>query len=770
MKKNDSKWLEFEYYSMNFHINKYNHKVWHQSIIPEDELYKAGFINDFNRTRLNRLAILRESKNNSVKYGDYGMDFLAYDSITGIYHACQSKCYSGRNKVTIKDIATFQSIVMNRFKTLGYLYTFGKLEINLQEDLLNGGFIVHNRLLNFTGEIKSIENIDEIKYELRLYQKEAIQAILGEGRKSIEIACGLGKTLIAGHVLKESDYKKIICIAPLRVSVEQLQNRIMPFLDNKYKSLLVDTEGTTDIDIINKNIEDNEYLIIFSTYKSAQDLLNEIVTGEEYLIVDEVHNALNMGEFVNKFENCLLMSATIPEELYEIIEDVDNVFTYGIAEAIQNKYICDYEVHLPYIDNGVVEVSENFPGDAKVEFLITGMLKTGSRRCIVYLSSCSECEPFMNMFKESMSIYHGICKVWCEKIDNTVNSKDRTIILNKFQNDKDNDFYIIASVRILDEAIDISKCDSEFIIHVGEQSSDIRTVQRLQRGGRLDLENPMKKNNLFMWCEDWSKAINTLTLLKNSDIDFHKKINIINPKYNENSNIDKKKIVNKKIIELKNYISIQCLNFDERWEIKYKLLKEFIKENNRIPNCKEEYKNIKIGSWCNVQRKKYKKQILDDERIQKLEEIKIWKWGEKKISKKLSWDENYKILLDFIKENNRIPKKIEEYKDIKIGIWCTNQKKSYNKNKLDNERIKKLEEVKIWKWGEKEEVKIWKWGENYKILLDFIKENNRIPKAKEEHNNIKIGAWCSKKRQLYNKNKLDNERIKKLEKIIEWYW
>lgn len=161
------------------------------------------------------------------------------------------------------------------------------------------------------------------------------------------------------------------------------------------------------------------------------------------------------------------------------------------------------------------------------------MLKTGSRRCIVYLSNCSECEPFMNMYKEAMEKYHGIDKVWCKKIDNKVNNKERTNILNEFQNNKDYEFYIIASVRILDEAIDIPKCDSEFITHIGDHTSDIRTVQRLQRGGRLDSENPSKKNNLFMWCEDWAKAIDALNLLKESDIDFHKKIKIINSKYDE---------------------------------------------------------------------------------------------------------------------------------------------------------------------------------------------------------------------------------------------
>jgi len=174
--------LEFEFYSINYHINKYGHKVWHQSVIPEDELYKAGFIHNFNRTRLNRLALLREENGNSVKYGDYGMDFLALDEETGLYHAGQSKCYLC-NKVSSNDLGTFYEVLV-RIPNTGYLYTTNKITINLYEtiQLKQNKWIIHNQLSDFNGEVKTINNINEIQYELRPYQKEAIQAILG-GKK-----------------------------------------------------------------------------------------------------------------------------------------------------------------------------------------------------------------------------------------------------------------------------------------------------------------------------------------------------------------------------------------------------------------------------------------------------------------------------------------------------------------------------------------------------------------------------------------------------------
>jgi len=100
----------------------------------------------------------------------------------------------------------------------------------------------------------------------------------------------------------------------------------------------------------------------------------------------------------------------------------------------------------------------------------------------------------------------------------------------------------------------------------------------------------------------------------------------------------------------------------DTWSDKYILLQEYIKEYNKIPKCDEIYKDIKIGKFISHQREYYKKNILDNERIKKLEEINKWLW--EKID---TWSDNYELLINFVKENNRIPSSIEKYKDIKIG-------------------------------------------------------------------------------------------------------
>ena len=55
------------------------------------------------------------------------------------------------------------------------------------------------------------------------------------------------------------------------------------------------------------------------------------------------------------------------------------------------------------------------------------------------------------------------------------------------------------SIRILDEGIDIVKCDSIFIT---DNTSEKRIVQRMCRATRLDEDNPCRIANVFLWTDD----------------------------------------------------------------------------------------------------------------------------------------------------------------------------------------------------------------------------------------------------------------------------
>lgn len=783
--KEQSEWLAFEYFALKHHAETYGHQVWHTSTIPEDELFNAGVIHDFNKHRLKRLAMKREAEGKPLKYSDYGMDFLAKETTPDgdVYHACQAKHYLSR-KVSGNDLGTFFLVLLSQIKQTGYLYTTGDLEVNLKENLKNTDQRVVHHQIPFETSGKLIIK-DETKLQLRTYQQEAIKAVLGEGKKVIEIACGLGKTLIAAHVLKQSpQYKRIICVAPLCVSVEQLRDRMGAFLPF-YEKLLVDSDagGTTDVDIVQERLKTDKPVILFTTFKSFEEVLAPVLTGDEYLIVDEVHNAIqrsSLCETFNTFKNALFMSATIPEELYEVL-DAEKVFSYGLADGIKNRFICDYEVLLPAITYNEelkiqmvdVDVPESLTCDlsAKALFLATGMLRTGSRRCIVYMRNCAECDVFMEVFQKVMETYHGL-NVLCDKIDQSVSGKNRKRILEEFQSDDRYDMYVITSVRILDEAIDIPRCDSEFVTCVGDATSDIRTVQRLQRGGRLDPQNPFKKNHLFLWAEDWAPAIGALTLLKDADPDFKVKLRVLDVNYDRGCDMEGRKRVTLQCEDLNKYVDVKCMIPRERWEMRRQLWIAMYEKLGKKPSTtSKDPDELRAATWQNSMRKARKgtaNVYVTDEQLRILEETPGWTWVEEG-----TWAEQYNNWVQQHKKLRKNPSRdSEDMNEQRAARWMyyiRNLNKGIGRGAISAEQREILNNTEGWSW-KGEDVFIDRYNNWVKV---YTKINRPPSEFSTDPDEKRAGRWAYRMRcAKVGKGTcmMNDEREKILNSTLGWFW
>ena len=67
--------LLYEFFATKHHHDSSGHTTWHWSVIPEDELFKAGWIHDFNKWRLMK----RLKNKNDRKIQEYGLDGLSRD-------------------------------------------------------------------------------------------------------------------------------------------------------------------------------------------------------------------------------------------------------------------------------------------------------------------------------------------------------------------------------------------------------------------------------------------------------------------------------------------------------------------------------------------------------------------------------------------------------------------------------------------------------------------------------------------------------------------
>jgi len=186
-------------------------------------------------------------------------------------------------------------------------------------------------------------------------------------------------------------------------------------------------------------------------------------------------------------------------------------------------------------------------------------------------------------------------------------------------------------------------------------------------------------------------------------------------------------------------------------------IKRFIEENNKLPSLCTDYD-------CNqymVPNKKRKISYLLNS-TDKNDTMK-------KYVKNKSFDYAYKNIIEFIEKNDRIPNIYTPNRTEKtLGIWCKTQRYLNKKGKLNEYKINKLNELKHWFW-ELDRKKIF--IDKYEKVVQFIKENNRLPVTYKMNENERVlGIWCYNQRRKYRGEKLNEYEIYKLNELTHWYW
>lgn len=803
--QNPQDWQAYEKEIINIHRKRHgviNVWEWGQNNSPPElVLEKAGYINSYNEIRLKRLL----AKNNG-NLRDCGFDFLALECVdegTQIYCGGQAKYYT--DKVTANNLGTFLMYQMNlRAKnpqSISYLYTSSKLQEDLQDNVKNPALGIRHILhpwkpANSIVDQTPVSTLEECDYALYDYQKELLDEMkTGSGLLGLYIPCGLGKTVIAGHHLRERNTAFIVAIAPLKASVTNLQDRLTCFFKG-HKSLLVDSDygGTTDIDIVTTFINQVGNKIIYTTFDSAVAVLSKIEYDftNAYILGDEIHNALGkeeLCEFINGFTNGLLMSATMPEEvsidgivksISEIIE-IGDVYSRSFAFAIERGLIVDYSLWLPHQvkgadgTNGVaIDIPvefESYDRDlcAKALYLASGMLKTGSRRCIVYLVSQDECDRFNAVAKDVFLKYHGL-DLWVGKIVSDVSARERDRLLSMFEGGDNSTFKIISSVRILDEAIDIPRGDSVFITKVGESSSDIRMMQRAMRSGRLDKTNPNKHNNIFLWADGWESCVGALELLRDADPEFHKKVNIIDSDYDRQGNKERCKLIEKESKEFTRWVNMRCLSLMDKHLLRIEECKAFYEKYAEKPIHKGARENESVlSTWISRIRKVNKLQKLSNELKTKIDASLPWFCWDKYLE---GYENSLNELAEFYNKYGE-PKGggIRENGNEKIlSWWIGTLRKSRKNGKLPHGFEAKVNSSCPWfRWENNLDEK------RYKILNDiakFYSEFNEPPKfegVRKEGMEKSFAIWLARKRTDKKEGKINVELENKMKEIIPWF-
>jgi superfamily II DNA or RNA helicase len=791
-------------------VLKYDCYTWNESMLIDNIIIKVKLAIDNEDLRIKR-------KNKKNVFKDNGIDLIAVHNDCII--AIQCKC-GYVNGLYVSDLAGFFMMIANYTFNKHIVFYTSKLS----RVIVDMNKIVDYIPLKYNNEILTIENIvndisnnnDEnnniqgFKNKMQLsidsiiikdpiisrdYQLNCKQAVIDSwltiDNAIISMPCGTGKTFVSYLVSRE--FKKIVFFSPLRQFAISCMDEYIKYGYSANDCMLVSTDGCRDNIELKKFTEKDNWLL-FVCYKST-DVVCDIILNDPSIIViiDEMHNLSErnvyendddededyMYQILNSENKCLLMSATPKLYIYDDIGEESDigeiVYKMEFKEALDRDIIVDYTILIPNVSvNGCETDIDLIVKDIKKECCINEMQNTDiyarcifyvmcmrqnrCKRTIFYCTDTKEVELYKEILLKVMKDYNYYENFNIQSISAKTNGKIRQKILYDFENY--NGISILLSMKIMNECINVIKCDSIYVTHV---TSNICTfIQRMCRSVRKDKTNINKIANIMVWCDENNEMIHLVQGLKEYDLNFDKrgignKIKIVTERINSNissSNNDidiNMEIIGKYIIGVTEFRSIN-------WYEKLDAAIRYIDEFDKRPGDKSKDKDIKtLGNWMSKQRKNYKKkiQIMSNSEIYDRWTEFIDTYKKHFISRDEDWYNSLSKSIRYIDEFDKRPSDKSKDKDIKtLGKWMDRQQTNYKK------KIKIMSNSEIYdRWTEfidkykkhflsKDE----DWYNSLSKSIEYIDEFDKRPSSKSKDKDIKtLGKWMSNQQTNYKK-------------------
>lgn len=267
---------------------------------------------------------------------------------------------------------------------------------------------------------------------------------------NIKMVCGSGKTdLIASTVkyiiLKD---KKALILVPRLMLLEQISecfkshNINHTLIGNGYDNIISNITVCV-YNSINKVKENQwDYLIIDEAHHIENRKINET---DDLTYTDLIVNLTNQI-------NTIKFSASLNEGHYE----------YNLRQAIDDKVLVDYQLHVPYYENGTYN-------EAVINYLNMHPEYTS---IIGFCNRIENCQTYKTLLEQ----HNYKCRI----ITGSHSKKERNQILNDFRNGM---FQILLSVNVLSEGINLPYVNT--VMFLEERQAKINVLQCMLRCLRL---------------------------------------------------------------------------------------------------------------------------------------------------------------------------------------------------------------------------------------------------------------------------------------------
>ena len=191
--------------------------------------------------------------------------------------------------------------------------------------------------------------------------------------------------------------------------------------------------------------------------------------------------------------------------------------------------------------------------------------------------------------------------------------------------------------------------------------------------------------------------------------------------------------------------------------------------NLMVPGKYTDPDGYPLGQWIIKTRQQKLNGRLKEERIAQLDEIgMVWNIFDAK------WEKAYALAVAYYEQNGNLnmPRSYVTATGEKLGCWVANQQWAYQKGKLSDDQIMRLEKIGMY-WGNRNDRQ---WNKGYQEAKHYFETHGdlKVPVDYVSPDGYALGKWV--KRQRYarlNPDKsgavLTEERIAKLDEIGMWW-
>jgi len=129
-----------------------------------------------------------------------------------------------------------------------------------------------------------------------------------------------------------------------------------------------------------------------------------------------------------------------------------------------------------------------------------------------------------------------------------------------------------------------------------------------------------------------------------------------------------------------------------------------------------------------------------------------------------NWEALLQALVAFKEKQGHcgVPDKWSENPE--LGTWVSNQRQTFRKGKLSEERVARLEDLGV-EW----DPAMAYWEAMFQALVAFKENQGHCGVPAKWSENPQLGTWVVNKRKAFRKGKLSEERVTRLEALGFWW-